>query len=153
MTDPLYIDTLSTSDIQRIEARLRPGQYSSSGFLGHGESLRDVVYGDAETLQRLGVTHAQIADKLESLIENPYTDPSLEVRIAEYRGMQEDPFQNGFKPGRHSNLNVMVKNRKDNTSIGFPGLIVTLIRDYQFFEGNVNYRLDPERAVAVLGLK
>ncbi len=152
MKSPLYIDTLSPAEILKIEDRLRPGRSSQTGFLGYGESLREVIYKDAETLSRLGVTHGQIADKLEALIQNPRNNPSLKVDIRAYRGMQDDPFQDGQTSSSYSNLDVMVTNQQGN-SIGFPGLMITLVRDYQFFEGNVPYRLDPERAISFLGLK
>ncbi len=153
MKSPLYIDTLSPAEIRKIEDRLRPGQTSQSGFLGYGESLREVIYKDAETLSRLGVTHDQIADKLESLIQNPRGDPSLKVDIMAYRGMQDNPFQDGQISSPYSNLDIMVKNQQQGNFMGFPGLMIILVRDYQFFEGNVPYRLDPERAISFLGLK
>ncbi len=51
-----------------VEARMRPGRWSRSGFLGESESLRDVMDRDAETLQRMGLTHSQISDALDRLL-------------------------------------------------------------------------------------
>lgn len=52
--EKLYIDTLTEAEIARIEARLRPGQSSHAGFLGPNESLKEVIYQDAEERIVLG---------------------------------------------------------------------------------------------------
>ena len=151
--DKLYIDTLTEAEISKIEARLRPGQSSHAGFLGWNESLKASIYEDAETLRRLGITHKQIADKLDYLVENSQGNHGFTVEIGSTRGMQEDPFQEKWIPGTHSNLEITVTNQ-DGESISFGGPIIGLIRDYQFFEGKeTSYRLDPETAVKVLKLK
>ena len=151
--DKLYIDTLTEAEIAKIEARLRPHQSSDAGFLGWNENLKASIYEDAETLQRLGITHKQIADKLDYLVENPQGNHRFKVEIGSTRGMQEDPFQEKWTPGTQSNLDITVTNQ-DGESISFGGPIIGLIRDYQFFEGKeTSYRLDPETAVKVLKLK
>ena len=62
------LETLSVDQIQRIEARMRPGSLSESGFLAPHESLAQVVQRDLETLRELGLTPDHIADRLESII-------------------------------------------------------------------------------------
>lgn len=42
-----------------------PGAVSESGFLAPGERLDDVRAQDSERLARLGLTHAQVADRIE----------------------------------------------------------------------------------------
>ena len=153
MTNVLYIDTLTDAEIARVEARLRPRMSSFSGFLGQNESLKVVIHGDAETLKNLGITHEQIADKLEYLVQNPQGDGKFKVNSLSTRGMQEDPFQEKWTPGTYSNLDVTITNQ-DGESIRFGGPIIGLIRNYQFFEGKeVSYRLDPTKAVRVLQIK
>ncbi|MBI4151566.1 hypothetical protein HY496_01235 [Candidatus Woesearchaeota archaeon] len=124
-----------------------------AGFLGQNESLREVIHEDAETLRKLGLTHGQVADKLEYLVTNPRDSHGFKVGERTYRGCQEDPFQDGRNSSPYSNADFTVKNSAGET-ISFPGLIIKLIRDYQFFEGKgTSYRLDPQEAVRVLQIK
>ncbi len=153
MKTNLYIDTLTESEIARVEARLRPRQSSMIGFLGQNESLKEVIYQDAETLEQLGLTHKQVADKLEYLVTNPRDSHGFKVESMTYRGSQQDPFQEGWSMSPHSNADFTVIN-SDGEAVSFPGLVIKLIRDYQFFEGKeTSYRLDPDEAVRVLQIK
>lgn len=52
-----------------IEARMYPGRLSKSGFLGTDERLELVEAGDNQVLENLGITHVQIADALERLLD------------------------------------------------------------------------------------
>jgi hypothetical protein len=56
---------LSTAE---LEKRMRPGAWSTGGFLGPNEYLEDVLQLDGEVLALLGVTHRRIADALELVI-------------------------------------------------------------------------------------
>ena len=153
MTINLYIDTLTEVEIAKIEARLRPNQSSKIGFLGPSESLKEVIYQDAETLRRLGLTHEEIADKLEYLVSNPQKSHGFKVDSRRYRGSQQDPFQEGRSSVPHSNKDITITNSIGEV-VTFPGLIIKLIRDYQFFEGRgTSYRLDPENAVKILHIQ
>jgi hypothetical protein len=152
--DKLYIDTLTDAQIFEIEERLRPMRSSYSGFLGPNESLKTVVREDAKTLQRLGITHEQIANKLEYLVQNSPGDDRVSIQVHRTKGIQEDPFQNSRTPGTYANLDIFIKNKRTNEEIYLGGPNIGLIRNYQFFEGKeVKYRLDPETAIRVLELK
>lgn len=52
-----------------IEARMQPGHWSQGGFLAQGEVLQETIASDRETLDRLGVTHEQIAAALDQLLD------------------------------------------------------------------------------------
>ena len=62
------IDDLSPEQIEQIEKRMQKGALSETGFLNSGERLKDVIEKDEQTLQRHGITHKQIADRIESMI-------------------------------------------------------------------------------------
>lgn len=47
-----------------------PGRSSESGFLGRDERLADVIAADAESLGRIGVTHEQLADALDHILDS-----------------------------------------------------------------------------------
>lgn len=52
-----------------------------------------------------------------------------------------------------TDCDVRVKNLDSGSSIHFSGLIIHLIREHQFFEGEgLQYRLDPKKAAETLGL-
>src|SRR4051812_465800 len=53
--------------IKEIERRARPGQYAESGFLGACEWFKDVLRGDWDTVQALGMTHNQLAVQLDKI--------------------------------------------------------------------------------------
>ena len=164
----LFIEDLTSEQIQVIEARMRPRQFSEAGFLGRKQNLRDVVYEDAETIRKLGVNYNQIADKIDYLTD--YTadgcgrvvDDIFKVSVIFSAGIQECPFFYEEEPteigtrvytcGRASNI-FFVKNIRSGESIGFSELMPHLIRDHHFFEGETPYRLDPERAVRILELR
>ena len=55
--------------ISIIEERARPGKGAQSGFLGKDERLIDVLKKDWETVRKLGVTHRQLANCLQCLME------------------------------------------------------------------------------------
>ena len=55
--------------IPELESRMRPGAYSQGGFLGSTESLEVVIAQDDQALRTLGVSHEQIADVLEQVLQ------------------------------------------------------------------------------------
>ncbi len=167
MSNRLYIDTLTEAEIERIEALMRPGRLSDDGFLGLDESLRDVIREDTETLKILGVTHEQVADRLEKLVLSVSKGIiSAEELVRRMRpssgfytvelatlGHQDCPFEPvpNFQP--YSNSNYFVINPADQ-HFTFGGLLIHLIRQHQFFEGSgTPYRLDPKQVVEFLQIQ
>jgi hypothetical protein len=63
-------------NISELESRMRPGAWSTGGFLGKHESLEDIIVDDANLLSRLNVTYQQLADKLERILA-----PALEAYL------------------------------------------------------------------------
>jgi hypothetical protein len=154
MTQKLYIDTLTEKEIVELEKRLRPGASSMHGFLGDDERLKDIIYSDAETLEGLGITHTQIADRLEQAITHQLDSEGYIIKSIGYRGWQDDPFNKGAtRIESYSSQDFTVTNPLGE-ELKFPGLIVTLIRNYQFFEGKgTSYRVDPSDAIRILDIK
>jgi hypothetical protein len=56
--------------IPELEKRMRPGAYSRGGFLGPTESLEAVLIKDRQTLEEAQVTHGQLANALESVLQS-----------------------------------------------------------------------------------
>lgn len=70
---------------QWVEARMYPGRISRVGFLGENEHLGEVIAQDAQTLQALGITYAQIGDALDRLLDaatNAYASQVTETTQA-----------------------------------------------------------------------
>lgn len=230
-----------------IEQRMRPGGWSREGFLADGDDLADRITADQRTLQRLGLSHHQIADALETMLDAASTayedrivaatarfedarsasgqrgvegeailplEPLLDeleqrlqrgelpapeegaplgrhqVFLQVHLGYQACPWTVLHRPWsdeppplpivvrraghflhrtaktgcslpcraglsyRHGERDFLIVHRDTGRYLRGSGLMVHLIRDHQFFEGETcRYRLDPERAAQVLGLQ
>ncbi len=185
----VFIEELNSEKLKIIERRMRPkGIFdrlsallnpnasenigiSESGFLGPKESLIEIIKEDTETLKKLGVTHDQIGNKLNYLIDEyvgsirskniglarPYkevlVDDFLEVSATIYKGYQDCPFKPGTdsKSCGYGSADIHIKNIRKNRGIEFSSLLPHLISDHHFFEGKETiYRLNPLEAVSVL---
>jgi len=73
--------------ISELERRMRPGAYSEGGFLGQTESLETVIAQDSQTLRALGISHEQVADGLENVLQCALDQRRdlLESNASEYR--------------------------------------------------------------------
>lgn len=155
---------------ERIEKVMYPGGCSTEGFLAKGEKLYDVFQKDDETLKRLGITYDQIADKLEEIAENVTLTTvhlgDLIINCACFFGHQECPFgcteelkeigkdiHDPVLTKTMSSTDFTITHQNTGETLFFSGLHAHLIRDHHFFEGNTKYRLDPERAIQILGIK
>lgn len=159
------IDDLSPEQIEQIEQNAQKGGFSVSGFLNSGERLKNIIERDDQTLKRLGITHAQIADRLESIIGKakrleqlglaPVVEDSFVVLETGFFGIQDCPFinPNGEPCQNYTSYDYSIENVNNGISITFSGLIMHLVRDHHFFEGSVSYRLDPEQVIKALDIQ
>lgn len=67
---------------------MRPNGYSTKGFLGPYERLDTVVAQDAERLAALGLTHQQLADAIQSILE-PARDRRYGTDFNELRARED----------------------------------------------------------------
>ena len=160
---------------------LYPGYSSESGFLREGEKLQDVIDQDKSTLLRLGISYEQVADCLEYvtkrakqlgwLFSKEDKNPDVEIwdRIAEgfvvgrlsiswtsYMGYQECPFGcegEAVKDITLADSEFHITNLDTKETIFCSELLPHLIRKHHFFEGHTKYRLDPAKAIRVLGIE
>jgi len=141
--------------IAELEAHLRPGGSSESGFLAEGERLGQVIFDDARKLAELGVNRHAIADRIKELIARRRAgeeDSLVEVSVEHHLGYQSDPFhRNGRSETNIGNCVFTLRNTKNGATIRGGGPVIALIRRACFFEGSVPYRVDPETAARVLG--
>ena len=146
---------------EKIEELMKPGKLSMGGFLGEGEKLEEVLQEDDKTVRRLGVTHEQIASRIEYFIrkmgypkkEGIVIDGKYLVGGIAWRGGQECPWGDSLIMP-YSNMDLFIENLDLGERLYFPGGIVHLIREHHFYEGKKSpYRVDPEKAVRILNIK
>jgi hypothetical protein len=169
---------LSPDAIRRIERRMRPGGLSVAGFLDESESLLDVIGRDEEALEAIGVTPQRIAGRLLELlvaaneefqarnsrvptngliVNGRYHIYGFDVTV---RRFPTCPFES--KDGQlcdghraceqFTAHDFAVVNGVTGLRFGFPILALHMIADHHFFEGNVQYRVDPVVAARTLDL-
>jgi len=164
--------------ISRIERRMRPGEISVAGFLNEDESLLDVVRRDEEALARLGIEPEQIAEQLLELlvaaneefrghdrrvptngivVNGRYHIYGFDVTV---RRFPTCPFEtddgqpcDGHRACEQFTAHdFAIVNSVTGLRFGFPILALHTIADHHFFEGSVQYRVDPEMAARTLDL-
>mgnify|MGYP004185357639 CR=1 FL=1 len=73
--------------IAAVEARMRPGALSGSGFLGPKEKLAEVIRRDACALQSIGVSRFALAEKIDRVnFDSPNIWEDYEVLQIEFLG-------------------------------------------------------------------
>ncbi len=81
----------NTLTVSELEARMRPGAWSDKGFLGPTEFLEDVIDQDAQTLASRGISHEQIADVLERVVQAAFEqESSMSFEEIRQRGLQRE---------------------------------------------------------------
>lgn len=87
-----FIEDLSPEQITAVEDGMFAGGYSRAGFLGPEQSLRGVIEADAKILQKYGITHKQIGDRLDSLMGQGFRQWELASRAGKdyFKTRQEE---------------------------------------------------------------
>jgi len=146
-----------TRILDMAQARMQPGVITLQGFLGHDtRRLIDILIADDAAVQRLGLTHACIAARMQELrdagakgLGEPIrVDPHFEVRVDSVRGKLPCPFGD---IGLHQKTNTTVQNLETGNSISYTDLNIHMIREHGFYEGKGGtFREDPAHLAEVL---
>jgi len=147
-----------TTSLRRVEKRLRPGVVSLHGFIGDDKRrLHEILDADNATVERLGLTHRSIADRLNHFTRlamsgygTPKRQGDFEAVVTETRGWLGCPFgdQGVFRKGE-----IALTNLTTGRTLLWTPLLVHLIGVHGFYEGKGSrYRIDPEDARTVLEL-
>ncbi len=167
--------------IEQLDQRMKPGGCSQAGFQAENEKLLEICLKDSTFLQNRRITHEQIADRLEAilikadfLLRQPrpshgcFLDRSNRVAIIGKTlevptyfstcGIQECPFSEDLADSKTwcgtGTSKIKIINMISGKCLNnITELHVHLIRDHHFFQGNTEYRLDPEAAIEVLGIE
>ena len=147
-----------TPEDKSLEDRLGASKFSGEGFLGTDHRTVDqIVADDLRTLERLGVSKAQLAAALRGILEKARGALGGEVEIRpgliavahESMGRIPSPFRGDgvFEKGD------VVVTAKSGEGFILTSLGLALIEKHDFFQGHGSrYRIDPAQAVALLGL-
>lgn len=140
-------------------AHLGPSRISAQGFLGEdARDWEDILADDGRILERLGVTRDQLVQALREAFDQAMQaggDP-VEIRTGvmaeslECRGRVPSPFQGEGTFPKHQ---VRVFRQDGSQPLVITPLALHLIERHGFFQGiGSPFRIDPARAVALLGL-
>ena len=147
---------------------MQPGAWFASGFLLENTSLAEVLDHDRRTLTALSVTAEEIGQKLAELLGQagksdwfwPFRTAEYKVEIRRRRGFITCPWApDEFQPCTVGHMTpptanqFLIRRRGVRQRLEGFELSAHLIRDHEFFGGpGSRLRIEPEQAVAVLGL-
>ncbi len=156
----------SPIELKEVEERLKGRKWSSHGFIGEHEDLKQLLDEDDLLVKKLGLTHEAIADRVEYFIyksneiagkshdidgEGTIDDGKFYIGYVTHCGRQGCPWGPVNFHYRYGNNIYWVKNMELKEHIRFPGLILHLIKNHHFYEGKQSpYRFDIAKAVRVL---
>lgn len=152
--------------IEDLEGRMRPGELSQGGFLGKSERLLEVMARDDRALLELGVTHEELAARLDGFLRTTMSNSSLsahvgmyELKVEIFTGFQMCPWSPDVHSGQcttgggvdYGSVDWKIRNIRTGQEMHGPGLAVHLIRDHHFFEGvDSPHRVDPLKLARLL---
>jgi hypothetical protein len=138
---------------------MRAGNITREGFLGEDKrNLAEILEADQATVSHLGLTHEEIADRMEYFTEKGKAglgtwvevDEVYEVRVEDVRGKLPSPWGG---PGLIPKRNTYLRNHSLDEEIVWTAMNERLIRRHGFYEGKGSpFRQDPRRLKRVLGL-
>jgi hypothetical protein len=149
-----------SATLARVQENMAPGVLTAAGFLGNDRrALAEILDDDAARVQRLGLTHADLAARMRALRragasglgEAVDVAPHFEVRVDGVRGRLACPF--GHK-GLYAKVNITVRNTTLGEEVTYTDLAIHLIDAHGFYEGRKSlFRLDPETLARVLEIE
>jgi hypothetical protein len=130
-----------------------------AGFLGSDtRPLAEILEDDQNTVNSLGLTHEQIAERMEYLTREGKRGLGTTVTVADRFEVRVDDVR-GFLPcpwahiGLHPKTNAYVKNVETGEELMWTALSIHLIREHGFYQGRGSpYRLEPAELKRVLCL-
>jgi hypothetical protein len=148
---------------------MRPGRFSTEGFLGPDERLADVLARDDATVRGLHLSHGQLAEGLGTLLSAAEADPArsasidgrFRVAVTVYKGFQICPWAadprhrqcDAAGGPRFASLDWTIRNLRTGQQMRGPGLIEHLIGAHHFYEGIQSpYRVAPADLATLLDL-
>ncbi|MFP4052882.1 MAG: hypothetical protein ACLFV7_03360 [Phycisphaerae bacterium] len=152
-----------TPDEQRLMERMAPGVLCREGFLGDDpRDLTEIIETDNAAVEKLGVSHPQIADALADLLRKAVNGLGVPVKVdladsregravfRESMGRIPSPWGGHVAPKGEVELTDA---ESGEVLLRFTPLSVHLAREHGFYQGRgTRYRIEPEAAVKLLGV-
>ncbi|MBN1624247.1 MAG: hypothetical protein JXN10_09770 [Clostridia bacterium] len=143
----------------QIQENMKPGAFTAHGFLGEDDrALKDIIRQDDADVEKLDLSHAQIAGRMQyftelgkELLDIPVVvDEIYEVLVDDHRGEIPCPFADNQKAIK---TNTRFTNKKLGITIYWSDLNIHMIRYHGFYEGKGSFfRNDPQKLAKALGL-
>ncbi|NLF20558.1 MAG: hypothetical protein GX588_04015 [Clostridiaceae bacterium] len=143
---------------KNIKHDMQPGELILDGFLGDDKrQLAEIIAADQETLQRLGVSAADLAKAMRALtragmraLGGQAEEGDFLVQSEEWMGWLGCPFKDAKRAAKR--LTTVTK-RSTGETIVWSDLHIHLIEEHGFFEGKgASHRLEPDELIRFLGL-
>lgn len=138
---------------------MQPGVISLHGFLGSDRrNLLEILTADQDAVNALGLSHEQIANRLQELTTAAQKalgtavvlERRYEVRYDESRGTISSPFGS---TRRFPKDTLYLKDIESGETLQWSSLSIHMIREHGFYGGiGSPYRVDPARAARILHL-
>ena len=122
--------------LTEIQDKMRQGVITKDGFLGPDtRNLVDILIDDEAVVQRLSLTHQNIAEKMKEFRDKGKkglglfveVEPHFEVQVEGVRGGLPSPFG---EAGMVDKMNTIVKNLHLNREIYFTDLHIHMIEHH-----------------------
>ncbi|MEN8906688.1 MAG: hypothetical protein ABF289_12095 [Clostridiales bacterium] len=136
--------------LSKIQDKMRVGELTSEGYLGKDDrSLTDIISDDYKTVKSLGISHNEIARKMQLLTDAGKLTPEYPVvlfnryriQVNEYMGFMPCPFSDGIRIDKR---NTMVTDEMTEKSMYWTDMNIHLIEAHGFYEGvGARYRIEP----------
>ncbi|HCM15422.1 MAG: hypothetical protein WC252_00760 [Candidatus Cloacimonadaceae bacterium] len=146
-----------TPQESKIMTKMQPGVITYGGFLGTDRrDFTQIIADDELTLEKLGKTAEEIADRLEyfqqqsfdAFESNTIVEGIYEVETEVVRGYLPCPFMH---QGIYRKSYTTVTNTRTGKSFSYSALNIHLIRAHHFFEGKKShFRMEPDELVKQL---
>lgn len=143
---------------KKLEAVLRSTRLVAGGFMGTDPRHPiEVIEEDAAALERLGVTIAQLAQRMRELTDlaKPRlgswidsADGKLRVKSEDFKGTLVCPWPH---PGCYEKRITTIENPETGKQICWTDLNIHMIEEHAFFEGKgAFFRIEPKEIVSIL---
>ena len=142
---------------KKIQELMKPGRLTLDGMLGQDHrALSEIVDADQSAVNGLGVTHDDIAGRLDALTRaglaglgtEIVVEDAYEVCVCETRGRLPCPFgDRALVPKSITHLRSI----ETGEEMHWTRLGIHMIRAHGFYEGHgAHFHVDPARAVRIL---
>ena len=143
---------------KKLEEVLRSTKLVAGGFMGTDTRHPiEIIEQDIVALEELGVTAAQVAERMTELTElakprlgNWIDSATLKLRVKseDYKGKLVCPWPH---PGLFDKRITTVEHLKSGKQISWTDLNIHMIAEHGFFEGKgAFFRIEPEEIVSIL---